>query len=100
MSEDLTEKCRLSIQFGDDFGDNGCTFYCQLEKGHDGPHMEIGDMGWGKVKMPYTLTWQGSEEALNKQSEEAMQELTDEAQAMGMYDAPPSGPSTEPPKLG
>jgi hypothetical protein len=89
MSEDLMEKCGLSIQFGDDFGDNGCTFHCQLEKGHEGPHMEVGDMGWGKAKIPYTLSWQGSEEELNAQSEEAMQELTDQAQELGMgYDAP------------
>lgn len=85
------EKCGLSIQFGDafrpgkgDFGDNNCTFRCQQERGHDGPHMEIGDMGWGKVHIPYTLTWQGSEEELEKQSEESIQELTDQAQELGM----------------
>ena len=81
----LVEKCGLTIEFGDDFGDNHCTFHCQLEKDHEGPHMEVGDMGYGRMPIPYTLTWQGSQEELDKVSEDAaMQELANEAQELNM----------------
>jgi hypothetical protein len=53
--------CGATIEFGDDFGDNVTTFRCRLEAGHPGPHEEKGNMGWGAVPMPYTLTWEGSE---------------------------------------
>jgi len=60
-------KCNATIEFGDDYGDNHCTFHCQLEDGHEGPHQEIGDMGNDKYRMPYTLAWQGSNEELDKE---------------------------------
>ena len=59
-------KCRAIIKFGDDFGDNSSTFHCRLRYGHDGPHEEIGDMGYGIVKHPYTLTWKGTNHDLEK----------------------------------
>jgi hypothetical protein len=60
------KKCKASIVFGDDFGDNCTTFHCQRELGHNGPHKETGDMGYGIIPMPYTMTWEGSDEELNK----------------------------------
>jgi hypothetical protein len=54
--------CKATIKFGDDFGDNSCTFYCQLPHGHDGRHQESGDMGFdGMYSLPYLLQWQGSD---------------------------------------
>jgi len=46
------EKCHAKISFGDDFGDNRCTFYCRLPKGHDGAHSEEGELPflWGDKK--------------------------------------------------
>ena len=68
------KKCESTIEFGDDFGDNHCTFHCKLEEGHEGLHQEKGDMGYGVMPMPYTLTWEGSqtelEEKINKEQEE------------------------------
>jgi len=46
-------KCKATIEFGDDFGDNTCTFHCELEKGHKGLHKETGT----QYGVPYTLTW-------------------------------------------
>lgn len=56
--------CSATIKFGDDYGDNSSTFHCQLEEGHEGLHQEKGDMGWDKYKMPYTLTWEGTDKEL------------------------------------
>lgn len=60
------EKCKATLVFGDDFGDNCCTFHCQLEAGHDGLHKETGDVGYGVIPVPYTLTWEGSDRELDK----------------------------------
>ena len=46
-------KCKSTIEFGDDFGDNSFTFHCQKEEGHNGEHKEEGDM-YGQ---PYILKW-------------------------------------------
>lgn len=59
-------KCQATIVFGDDYGDNSSTFHCRLEQGHDGNHVEQGNMGCAKYKMPYTLTWEGSDDELEK----------------------------------
>ena len=61
----LKKKCKATIKFGDDFGDNTSTFHCQLEAGHNGLHSEVGDMGYGVIRMPYTLTWEGSDKELD-----------------------------------
>ncbi len=48
--------CPATIQFGDDFGDNGTTFHCQLEEGHkEEEHEEKGNMGGESSPIPYTL---------------------------------------------
>ena len=47
--------CKSTIVFGDDYGDNNCTFHCQLELGHPGKHQENGNMYW---EQPYTLLWE------------------------------------------
>ena len=47
------KKCKSTIEFGDDFGDNSTTFHCQLESGHNGDHVEKGDM----YGVPYELKW-------------------------------------------
>ncbi len=60
------DKCKATIEFGDDYGDNNTTFHCQLEAKHSGTHKETGDMGYGAVPMPYTLTWEGSVKELDK----------------------------------
>ena len=52
-SMETKKKCKSTMEFGDDHGDNTTTFHCQLEKGHKGKHKEEGDMD-GK---PYTLEW-------------------------------------------
>ena len=61
-----TDKCKATIVFGDDHGDNSATFHCQLETKHKGLHQEVGDMGYGVMPMHYMLTWQGSEKELDK----------------------------------
>jgi hypothetical protein len=59
--------CPATIEFGDDLGHNVTTFRCRLGAGHAGPHGEKGDKGWGRVPMPYTLTWEGSEAEVDAQ---------------------------------
>jgi hypothetical protein len=41
MQEDY-ERCTAFMAFGDDHGYNFCTFRCQLDQGHPGPHSEMG----------------------------------------------------------
>ena len=48
-------KCKAIMEFGDDFGDNTCTFHCELEEGHEGLHQETGKMSG--EQFPYTVTW-------------------------------------------
>lgn len=76
------EVCDASIRFGDDVGDNSCTFRCQLAKGHESSHLAKGDMGYGIIKHPYTLWWQGSNEELNEiQHKKEEKRLEDPAEA-------------------
>ena len=67
------EDCEANISFSNPYGDEGTTFYCQLRKGHEGPHREEGDMGpeegeigYGEEgqAIPYTLTWTGCSEVI------------------------------------
>ena len=53
MKQEKTKTCKATIKFGDDFGDNVCTFHCELPKGHKGPHKEEGDL-WEKH---YIVIW-------------------------------------------
>jgi hypothetical protein len=52
--EEEIMRCKALMIFGDDHGDNECTFRCELEEGHEGPHRESGSM---YSKFPYTLQW-------------------------------------------
>lgn len=54
---DLKDKCKATIEFGDDFGDNITTFHCRLEKGHTGSHCETGHQQQGL----YVLSWVNKE---------------------------------------
>jgi hypothetical protein len=47
-------KCQAIMIFGDDHGDNECTFRCELEEDHKGSHRESGSM---RSTFPYTLQW-------------------------------------------
>ena len=47
-------RCKAIMVFGDDHGDNECTFRCELEEGHTGAHRECGSM---HNAFPYTLQW-------------------------------------------
>lgn len=49
------KKCKATILFGDDYGDNTTTFHCQLKLGHEGQHEEKGSMYGEKV---YILIWE------------------------------------------
>lgn len=56
MNEEKKEiRCQATIEFGDDFGDNSCTFRCMLLAGHAGQHRE-----WGRMcdRYPYSLEWE------------------------------------------
>lgn len=61
-----SKKCKATIEFGDDHGDNSTTFHCQLKDGHTGKHQEVGDMGDEKLSIPYTIMWQNSSDELEK----------------------------------
>ena len=45
--------CKKTIVFGDDEGDNCCTFHCQKNDRHSGEHIEKG-VQYGKK---YILKW-------------------------------------------
>ena len=55
MEKKIENKCESIMQFGDDFGDNHCTFHCQLEKNHQGKHREEGVM---YEEYPYVVEWE------------------------------------------
>jgi len=55
LSLGTPRRCKATIKFADDYGDNEATFRCQFAAGHDGPHQEQGHVGrdwyllrWGK----------------------------------------------------
>jgi hypothetical protein len=43
--EDIEGQCNARLILGDDFGDNHCTFRCQLEPDHSGQHQEKHNQG-------------------------------------------------------
>lgn len=51
--ENEDQICNAEIAFGDDYGDNSCTFHCKLPYGHAGEHEEIGDMYGQKYKLKW-----------------------------------------------
>jgi len=50
---DEEHRCGETMSFGDDFGDNNCTFFCQLRRGHAGAHLEVGELHG----QHYDVTW-------------------------------------------
>ena len=68
-------KCKATIAFGDDYGDNSSTFYCQLEKGHEGEHRETSDMGTSSYSIPYTLIWSGSSAEIERIREKEIKDI-------------------------
>jgi hypothetical protein len=81
---DEGSSCGATIKFGDDFGDNSCTFSCGLPEGHDGEHEEAGDMAQGgPLSLPYVLRWKGScEEANAIERENSLNGVKDPVRAM------------------
>jgi len=58
MPQVKSGSCSATIEFGDDFGDNETTFHCSLLDGHDGNHIEEGDMAYDdSLSAPYQLQW-------------------------------------------
>lgn len=50
--------CKETLEIGDDFGDNSCTFHCRNnEEGHEGEHKETTE--WDDVT--FTVTWKYKE---------------------------------------
>lgn len=47
-------ECGKKIEFGDDFGDNSCTFICRKKKNHIGEHKETGNCN----NKNYELKWE------------------------------------------
>lgn len=63
-------KCKSSIEFGDDYGDNSCTFHCQLKIGHQGPCIEAAIMT-GLEDEPdkhYGLMWVEMDRMIKKET--------------------------------
>jgi hypothetical protein len=54
-ASDVPGDCNAHLVLGDDFGDNDCTFRCQLPVGHEGLHKEV--TREGKV----IVTWEGDD---------------------------------------
>ena len=65
----MKQKCASTIEFADDHHDNTTTFHCQLKEGHSGKHKETGDMGYGIMSIPYTLTWENDSNELEDDEE-------------------------------
>jgi len=65
------KRCNASIEFGDDFGDNSCTFHCELPFNHVGQHQETGDMFGNE----YRLVWE------EKQQKVTTKDLKDDDEA-------------------
>ena len=63
-------RCKGFIEFGDDYGDNSCTFHCQLEAGHSGPCIEAG-IRRGSFRKPdkhYGLMWVEMERMIKEEA--------------------------------
>jgi len=56
----MDKTCSATITFGDDEGDNICTFGCMLPMHHVGLHVEFGRTSAEQQDtdlQPYVLTW-------------------------------------------
>lgn len=54
MSDERPRRCRCTILFADDFGDNTTTFHCEFLQAHTGPHQESGK----NYSNAYAIRWQ------------------------------------------
>lgn len=54
----MPTNCNCRMVFGDDYGDNTCTFHCELIKGHRGNHRETGVLKGNS----YVVEWKRKEE--------------------------------------
>ena len=52
---DVEGECNAHLYLADDYGDNEATVRCQLPKGHEGWHEEVGRNGTVKI------TWEKDE---------------------------------------
>ena len=55
--KDVEGECNARLSIGDDYGDNHATIRCQLKPGHDGPHQEHYNAGYGSDVNNVTITW-------------------------------------------
>lgn len=80
---DVPGNCNAWVQFGDDFGDNDCTFACHLHVGHTGWHeVTFGTSGHGKL-----LHWEYDQRPDIEADDEHQRGYHD-----GHSDEPPSEP--------
>lgn len=63
--KDVEGKCNARLFVADDYGDNHCTFTCQLEPDHSGPHREAFSRTYQtaerKIGSEISVTWQEDE---------------------------------------
>ena len=55
--KDVEGECNARLFLADDYGDNPCTFRCQLSSNHVGPHEETFERG----EKPVKITWEVDE---------------------------------------
>lgn len=68
--KDVIGECNARLYLGDDYGDNVCTFRCQLHPGHSGPHQEAPERGGGKVSVTWDVDERGLEDEDGLEDEE------------------------------
>lgn len=66
-----TDVCNKEMEFADDFGDNPCTFHCNLPKGHKGKHRETGKGFNGQT---YRLTFTDEDDMSNYDNQDRFKE--------------------------
>lgn len=54
--KDVEGKCNARLELGDDYGDNSCTFLCELNPDHQGRHKESCSR--------FTMEWEGNDAEL------------------------------------
>ena len=55
--KDVEGECNARLSIGDDYGDNSASIRCGLVPGHDGPHKECYNAGYGDDVNNVTITW-------------------------------------------
>lgn len=57
--EDVASRCNARLYLADDYGDNTCTFCCQLDEGHGGKHNAAFNMGMNaETSNLVEVTWE------------------------------------------